>query len=134
MLSSHDKKEILLDALKERAKTLKELAELINEVVTAPEAYDAKAVKKAFKGNAVEVLERFANKLDEAKELHLPSDYHHVMQEVVDEMEIGFGKIGNPLRVALLGRMSGPGLDVVMSVIGKNETILRITNAIAADL
>ncbi|WP_457750013.1 glutamate--tRNA ligase [Sulfurimonas sp.] len=134
VLSSHDKKEILLDALKERAKTLKELATLINEVVSAPHTYDEKAVKKAFKGNAIEVLERFANKLDEAKELHLPSDYHHVMETVVNEMEIGFGKIGNPLRVALLGKMSGPGLDVVMSVIGKDETILRIAKAIEANL
>ena len=134
ILSSHDKKEILLDALKERAKTLKELAVAVDEILTRPTAYDEKAVKKAFKGNAVEVLERFANKLDAAQELHLPSDYHHVMQEVVDEMEIGFGKIGNPLRVALLGKMSGPGLDVVMSVIGKDETILRIAGAIEANL
>jgi len=133
MLSSHDKKEILLDALKERAKTLKELAQLINEVVTTPVVYDEKAVKKAFKSNAIEVLETFANKLDNAQELHLPSDYHHIMQSVVDEMEIGFGKIGNPLRVALLGKMSGPGLDVVMAVIGKDETILRIAKAIAAN-
>jgi len=132
ILSSHDKKEILLDALKERAKTLKELAQLINEVVTTPTAYDEKAVKKAFKGNAVEVLERFANKLDDAQELHLPSDYHHIMQNVVDEMEIGFGKIGNPLRVALLGKMSGPGLDVVMAVIGKDEVLSRIEKAIIA--
>ncbi|WP_434580559.1 glutamate--tRNA ligase [Sulfurimonas sp. NW15] len=134
VLSSHDKKEILLDALKERAKTLKELATLINEIVTTPQSYDEKAVKKAFKGNAIEILEHFANKLDEAKELHLPSDYHHVMEALVNEMEIGFGKIGNPLRVALLGKMSGPGLDVVMSVIGKDETILRIARAIEANI
>ncbi|QOP44529.1 glutamate--tRNA ligase [Sulfurimonas sediminis] len=134
VLSSHDKKEILLDALKERAKTLKELSTLINEIVTTPQSYDEKAVKKAFKGNAIEILETFANKLDAAKELHLPSDYHHVMETVVNEMEIGFGKIGNPLRVALLGKMSGPGLDVVMSVIGKDETILRIARAIEANI
>jgi len=134
VLSSHDKKEILLDALKERAKTLKELAQLINEVVTTPTSYDEKAVKKAFKANAIEVLETFANKLNSTQELHLPSDYHHIMQSVVDEMEIGFGKIGNPLRVALLGKMSGPGLDVVMAVIGKDETILRIARAIEANL
>ena len=132
LLSSHDKKEILLDALKERAKTLKELARLINEVITPPTAYDEKAVKKAFKGNAIEVLERFANKLDDAQELHLPSDYHHIMQNVVDEMEIGFGKIGNPLRVALLGKMSGPGLDIVMAVIGRDEVLSRIEKAIIA--
>jgi len=133
VLSSHDKKEILLDALKERAKTLKELAEIIIEVITTPETYQEKAVKKAFKANAIEVLETFANKLNDTQELHLPSDYHHVMQSVVDEMEIGFGKIGNPLRVALLGKMSGPGLDVVMAVIGRDETLLRIQKAIEAN-
>jgi len=133
VLTSHDKKEILLDALKERAKTLKELATLSREVITTPTEYDAKAVKKAFKGNAFEVLENFAAKLNAVNELHLPSDYHKVMEEVVNEMEIGFGKIGNPLRVALLGKMSGPGLDVVMAIIGKDETLLRIQNAIKAN-
>jgi glutamyl-tRNA synthetase len=130
MLSSHDKKEILLDALKERAKTLKELASMINEIIEAPSQYDPKAVKKAFKGNAIEVLEVFANRLEEAEDLHLPSDYHHIMEKVVAEMEIGFGKIGQPLRVALLGKLSGPGLDVVMSVLGKEETLSRIAKAV----
>jgi len=55
------------------------------------------------------------------------------MEAVVNEMEIGFGKIGQPLRVALLGKMSGPGLDVVMAVLGKDETLLRILNAIQAN-
>ncbi|SFV59398.1 Glutamyl-tRNA synthetase [hydrothermal vent metagenome] len=133
VLTSHDKKEILLDALKERAKTLKELATLSREVITTPSEYDAKAVKKAFKGNAFEVLENFAEKLSKADSLHLPADYHHIMEEVVNEMEIGFGKIGNPLRVALLGKMSGPGLDAVMAILGKDETLLRIQNAIKAN-
>ncbi len=133
ILTSHDKKEILLDALKERAKTLKELATLCGEIITTPKEYDAKAVKKAFKGNAFEVLQNFADKLNAADTLHLPSDYHHVMEAVVTEMEIGFGKIGNPLRVALLGKMSGPGLDTVMAVLGKNETLKRINNAITAN-
>lgn len=133
ILTSHDKKEILLDALKERAKTLKELAELIKEVLTTPTSYDESAVKKAFKADSIEVLNAFKEKVSASSELHLPSDYHHLMQEVVDEMAIGFGKIGNPLRVALLGKMSGPGLDSVMAILGKNETILRITNAITAN-
>ena len=133
VLTSHDKKEILLDALKERAKTLKELATLVTEIVTAPTSYDAKAVKKAFKGEPIPILNAFGAKLTNAKEIHLPSDYHHLMEEIINEMEIGFGKIGQPLRVALLGKMGGPGLDVVMAVIGKEETMLRIANAITAN-
>lgn len=131
VLSSHDKKEIILDALKERAKTLKELASLIEEILVAPSEYDAKAVKKAFKEGSVEILNAFGAKVTSASELHLPSDYHHLMEEVVNEMEIGFGKIGQPLRVALLGKMAGPGLDSVMAILGREETLLRITNAIS---
>ncbi len=133
VLTSHDKREILLDALKERAKTLKELAELVTEIVTTPESYDAKAVKKAFKGEPIPILNAFGVKLTNSSELHLPSDYHHLMEEVVSEMEIGFGKIGMPLRVALLGKMGGPNIDVIMAVLGKEETMLRIANAIAAN-
>lgn len=133
VLSSHDKKEILLDELKERAKNLKEMAALANEIIETPTSYDEKAVKKAFKDNAVEVLNAFSKKLSLAHELHLPLDYHHVMEEVVKEMEIGFGKIGQPLRIALLGKPSGPGLDSVMAIIGRDETICRIANAIAAN-
>jgi len=133
VLTSHDKKEILLDAIKERAKTLKDMAELTKDILATPTSYDEKAVKKAFKGDAVAIINAFGAKIGAAQELHLPSDYHHLMEEVVNEMEIGFGKIGQPLRVALLGKMSGPGLDVVMAVIGKDETMLRIANAITAN-
>ena len=132
VLTSHDKREVLLDTLKERAKTLKELALLTKEVLSTPHSYDEKAVKKAFKGDAIKVLNAFGAKISSCDDLHLPSDYHHQMEELVNEMEIGFGKIGQPLRVALLGKLSGPGLDEVMSVIGKNETMLRIANAITA--
>jgi glutamyl-tRNA synthetase len=131
-LISHDKKEILLDALKERAKTLKELANMVTEILESPKEYDQKAMKKAFKGDAVKILELFANRLEEAGELHLPSEYHHIMEAVIDELGIGFGKIGQPLRVALLGKMGGPGLDVVMAVIGKDEVLLRIAKALVA--
>ncbi len=126
VLTSHDKKEILLDAVKERAKTLKEMADLTKEILTTPSEYDEKGLKKAFKGNADEVLKRFAEKLSLAEELHLPIDYHKVMEETITQMEVGFGKIGQPLRMALLGKLSGPGLDEVMAIIGKDETLNRI--------
>ena len=132
ILSSHDKNEILLDALKDRAKTLQELSDLIGEVITAPVVYDEKAVAKAFKGDATSILEDFAAKLQSCEELHLPVDYHHVMEALVNEKEIGFGKIGQPLRIALLGKLSGPGLDAVMAIIGKEETLARIAAAVAA--
>ena len=131
-IEGHDKKEFLLDALKERAKNMKDLAEMIPGILNTPEEYDAKAVKKAFKGEAIDVLNAFVLKLQNASELHLPSEYHAEMEALVNEMEIGFGKIGMPLRVALLGAMGGPGMDSVMAILGKDETIARIQKAVEA--
>ena len=75
-------------------------------------------------------LKNFISKLNEADELHLPLDYHNIMQLVVDEMQIGFGKIGQPLRISLVGKLSGAGLDVIMATIGKDETIKRVQRAL----
>lgn len=126
MLVSHDKREILLDAVKERAKTLVEMATLINEVLVRPLDFEEAALKKGYKEESKGILEAFATALKNSSELHLPSDYHHVMETVVAQLEIGFGKIGQPLRVALLGKLSGPGLDSVMAIIGVEETLARI--------
>ena len=131
-ISEHDKLEMLLDATKERGKTLVELAEQINLVLTAPTSYDEKAVKKAFKGAAKEILTDFIALLQTwEKPLHLPIDYHEVMETIVADKEIGFGKIGMPLRVSLLGSMTGSGLDEIMAIIGVDETIERIERAVS---
>jgi glutamyl-tRNA synthetase len=131
-ITEHDKLEMLLDATKERGKTLVELAGQINLILNAPVEYDEKAVKKAFKGEAKAILTDFIAMLQTwEKPLHLPSDYHAVMEKIVADKEIGFGKIGMPLRVSLLGSMTGSGLDEIMAIIGVDETIERIERAVA---
>jgi glutamyl-tRNA synthetase len=131
-VEGHDKLELLLDATKERGKTLVELAEQINLILTVPSQYDEKSSKKAFKGEAKVILGDFAAILqDWDKTLHLPCDYHEVMEKIVETKEIGFGKIGMPLRVSLLGSMTGSGLDEIMAILGVDETVARIEKAIA---
>ncbi|MEA2048713.1 MAG: glutamate--tRNA ligase [Campylobacterota bacterium] len=127
----HDKLELLLDATKERGKTLVELAEQINLILTTPSEYDPKSSKKAFKGDAKQILTDFIAMLQTWETpLHLPCDYHAVMEKLVADKEIGFGKIGMPLRVSLLGSMTGSGLDEIMAILGVDETILRIEKAV----
>jgi glutamyl-tRNA synthetase len=130
-IREHDKLELLLDATKERGKTLVELAEQIKLILHAPQEYDAKAAKKAFKGEAKEILSEFAAMLQNwEKTLHLPCDYHEVLEKIVETKEIGFGKIGQPLRVSLLGSMTGSGLDEIMAILGVEETVSRIQKVI----
>ena len=129
-LEGNDKASMILNATKERGKTLVELAEQIKLITTAPESYDEKAAKKAFKGEAKEILNAFADMLALAQPTTKEA-FHSVMEKIVEEKEIGFGKIGMPLRVSLMGSMTGSGMDEIMAILGVSETIKRIEKAIA---
>ncbi|MCB4744267.1 MAG: hypothetical protein LGB07_01240 [Sulfurovum sp.] len=45
---------------------------------------------------------------------------------MVTKKDIGFGKIGMPLRVALVGALTGAGVDEMMAILGVDATIKRI--------
>ena len=129
-LEGNEKASIILTATKERGKTLVEVAEQIKLLTVAPESYDEKSAKKAFKGEAKEILSTFTDMLALAQPTTKEA-YHAVMEKIVEEKEIGFGKIGMPLRVSLMGSMTGAGMDEVMAILGTDETIKRIEKAIA---
>jgi len=128
-LEGNDKASMILNATKERGKTLVELAEQIKRITTAPTAYDEKSAKKAFKGEAKAILSAFADMLALAQPTTKEA-FHSVMEKIVEEKEIGFGKIGMPLRVSLMGSMTGSGMDEIMAILGVSETIERIEKAI----
>ncbi len=121
----NDKMPLLIEITKSRAKTLVDLANEINSIIEAPKEYDSKAIKKAFKGEALEIIEEFVDKLEQSG-ANTKEDIHRVMEEFVASKEIGFGKLGQPLRVALFGAMRGPGLDEVMAIIGIDEVKSRV--------
>jgi glutamyl-tRNA synthetase len=126
-----EKRDLILNATKERGKTMVELASQINLILNAPTEYDAKASKKAFKGEAFAILAEFAAMLTAEKEaLTTPANYHELIEKIVANREIGFGKIGQPLRVSLLGSMTGSGLDEIMAILGVDETVSRVEKAI----
>ena len=129
-LAGNENASMILNATKERGKTLVELAEQIKLITTAPTDYDEKSAKKAFKGEAKEILSAFADMLALAQPTTKEA-FHSVMEKIVEEKEIGFGKIGMPLRVSLMGSMTGSGLDEIMAILGVSETIKRIEKAIA---
>ncbi len=126
-IENHNRLDLILNATKERGKTLIELANQINLILKAPEEYDRKALKRAFKGEGREILQRFITLLkDWDRPLVTPEDYHKVLEKFVSENNIGFGKIGQPLRVALLGAMTGSGLDEIMAILGVDEVSRRV--------
>jgi len=122
-IRTHDKKDLILNATKERGKTMVELAAQINLILDAPTGYNEKNAKKAFKGDAMEILAEFSEMLKKSN-ASTKEEYHAVIENIVAKREIGFGKIGMPLRVALLG------LDEIMAILGIDESITRIEKVI----
>ena len=52
------------------------------------------------------------------------------VKEWIVSKDIGFGKVMQPLRLSLVGALKGPHLFDITELIGKEETVKRIQNAI----
>jgi len=122
----------LVDVMKvyqARCSTLVELVEDIRFFYEDIVEYNAKQAKKQFKGSAKDVLQA----LKEAYE-NLDSwqteDIHKIVEATVEKLEVGFGKVGQPLRLAVTGHGKSPSIDVTLELLGKQETVSRIANAI----
>ncbi|HHS93407.1 MAG TPA: glutamate--tRNA ligase, partial [Campylobacterales bacterium] len=85
-----EKRDLILEATKERGKTMVELADQVNLILNAPQAYNEKNAKKAVKGEAPEILAEFAEMLKEANP-STTSEFHRVIETIVEKREIGFG-------------------------------------------
>lgn len=48
-----------------------------------------------------------------------------------ERLEIGMGKVGQPLRVALMGHGSSPGIADTLRLVGRERTLVRIDRALA---
>ncbi len=48
----------------------------------------------------------------------------------INEKELGFGKVMNPFRVAIVGAAKGPHMYNIIEILGKEETLKRLDKAI----
>ncbi len=114
-----------MNGLKERAKTLVDLAESSSFYLELPE-FDEKSEKFLTTENAnlvKKVLQRLMA-LSSFEENAIGG----LVKEIADEMEQKLGLIAQPLRVALTGRTVSPSLFEIMSLLGREETFNRLNS------
>lgn len=114
----------------ERCNTLVELAAQSRYFFEDFAEFDADAAKKHLRGVAKEPLALALSKLEALSDWTM-ENLHAVIAQVCEELEIGMGKIGMPLRVAVTGGGQSPSVDAVMQLIGKERVIARINMALA---
>jgi len=117
------------DLLRDRAKTFVEMSEGAKPFYQAPSEYDEKAAKKQFSNEAGERLQKVHDNLAALEEF-TPGAIDESLKATVAELDVGFGKIGLPLRVAVTGTTASPALDQTLSVIGKEAVLARLVAAV----
>lgn len=110
----------------QRAKTLVDLSESARFVIEPPRLpiEDAKGLKILTNGG-VDVLNPILETLRTMPEWS-EGQLDTGLRRRAEELELGFGKIAQPLRVALTGSTASPGIFDVMLILGRDESISRI--------
>lgn len=119
----------VVTALSERAKTLKELAAGSRYFYEDFEEFDPTQAKKHLRGVALEPLKLVQQKLAELEDWNQEA-LHQVIQDTAEELEVGMGKVGMPLRVAVTGAGQSPALDLTLLLIGRTRCAQRISKAV----
>jgi glutamyl-tRNA synthetase len=115
---------------RERCKTLVDMAVASRYFYQDFESYDEKAAKKNFNQSAADVLARLHDEFT-AVTYWNSEILHHVITNVAETLELGLGKVAQPLRVAVCGTGVSPAIDVTLSLLGKDKTLTRLQKAIA---
>ncbi len=120
---------LVADLLRDRAVTFAEMAQGAKPFYQAPTEYDAKAVKKQFSAVTAEHLQLVHDKFAALPEFTATA-IDACLQASVAELEVGFGKIGLPLRIAVTGTTASPALDQTLAVMGQDRVLGRIKTAV----
>lgn len=116
---------IVIGLIKERATFVSDFWNLSSYFFEAPQSYDEKSFAKIMNNDARELmseLEQIITHISDFTVANLQTD----VKAWIGEKGVGFGKVMQPLRLALVGAMQGPDLFEIMFMIGKAETVQRI--------
>jgi len=117
--------------LQPRAKSVVDMLEQSRPFIwgAADLPYDEKAVQKFLTEETKSYLEEIAERIEALDEFSDKSleDLH---RQFLEDKDIKFKIIAQPIRVAIVGKTQSPGLFETMMVLGKEETLARIKRAV----
>ena len=120
----------VIEAHRDRAKTLKELAASIRYYYEDFTEYNENATKKHFKTATSGILQKLLDNLTALSDWQAEA-IDLAIKNTCEELELGMGKVGPVLRVAVTGAAVSPSLDVTLKLIGRERSLERLEKAVA---
>ena len=117
----------LVELLRERAPNLKDLAAAMSFILLPAKKlnYDPKAIAKVVNDETKAHVAALANIFSNLTEFN-QTNLHQALHNYVEDNGLKFKQVGPPLRLALVGSLSGPDLSEIMQLLGREESMNRL--------
>jgi glutamyl-tRNA synthetase len=116
--------------VKDRVSKLDEIIEMASFFFEDPEIYDESALKK-WKEDSTLLVSEYRERIQPIPDEKFDAaTLKKLLEEVIGEQGVGFGKLMMPLRIAVTGQGFGPDLFTSMELLGKTTVLRRIDTAI----
>ena len=119
----------LIGVQADRVRTLKEMTEQSRVFYEDLGDYDDGSAKKHLRPVAGDPLRAVGNRLADLARWE-PDRLDEAVRITAEELEVGMGKIAQPLRVALTGTAVSPSIDKTLWLIGRERSLERIRRAL----
>lgn len=120
----------IINMLGERSKTLVEMVEKSRFFFEDFDHFEESSAKKHLTANALKPLQMVRSKLAQLEQWNKETT-HQAISDTAEELSVGMGKVGMPLRVAVTGMGQSPSMDATLNALGKDRTLKRLDYAIA---
>ena len=118
-----------IETLKERAKTLVELAHSLRFYIAEDIEYEEKAKTKFLNEKNLPYLLDVKDAVKGIDNFVAP-EIEKVFVSLVEKHKTKLGNIAQPVRVAITGKTESPGIFEVLEIVGKEKTLRRLESAI----
>ena len=115
-------------SLRERTKTVREMAQNSLFFFRAPTSFDEKAVKKNITAEVPGLLLEAIEALRQAPQWTAPA-LHETISALAAAKGISLGKLAQPMRIAVCGGTVSPPIDATLMILGKPEALARLIRA-----
>lgn len=119
----------VIETLKPRSKTFIEMADGAEFYFLEKPVYDEKAAAKFLKPALLVPMKQLADGMAGLAEFDEKS-LEDIFKQVMEDAGLGFGKVAQPVRVALTGKTVSPGIFEMILALGKEKVISRLYGAI----